>query len=144
MMIQKYIMRNSLLIILIAILLNSCEYSVTTAHIENITTCVTMEGEICKSSVSIFSPLDKIIYVSCELKNAPQNTLVTFIWKYTDGKDPIIIDKITLNSSDIGINVDLSSSLSIPYNGWPIGKYEIDISIDGQNNNPIVKYFEVR
>lgn len=132
------------LLVLAIMLITSCEFEVTTAHIEDITICTALDGDICESNTPIISSSDPNIYVSCKLKNAPQNTIVTFIWKYTDGEDPIIIDEITLNSSDIGVNVDLNSSLSKPYNGWPNGKYEVEISIDGDENDPRIKYFEVR
>ena len=132
------------LIVLAIMLITSCEFEVTTAHIENITICTVLDGDICESNNPIISPSDPNIYISCKLENAPQNTLVTFIWRYNDGENSIVIDKITLNSSDIGVNVDLSSRLSRPYNGWPIGKYEIEISVDDKNNAPIIKYFEVR
>jgi hypothetical protein len=69
--------------------------------------------------------------------------LVTFIWKYTEN-ETVIIDKVTLNSSDIGVNLELYSNLSKPYNGWPIGNYEIEILVSGDNNDPVVKHFEVR
>mgnify|MGYP006879611488 CR=1 FL=1 len=125
-------------------LITSCEYGVTTAHIENITICTALDGDICETNNLIISPSDPNIYVSCKLKNAPQNTRVTFIWKYNDGENSITIDEISLNSSDIGVNGDLNSSLSKPYNGWPLGKYEVEISIDGDENDPRNKYFEVR
>ena len=136
--------KSILLLVTTSLIITSCEVEVTTAHIENITICTTLDGETCESNNPIISPSDPNIYVSCELQNAPQNTLITFIWKYTDGEDPIIIDEIILNSSDIGVNVNLNSSLSRPYNGWPIGRYEVEVSIDGDENDTLIKYFEVR
>ncbi len=126
------------------IILTSCEFEVTTAHINDIKTCVYLSGDLCDSENLTFNTNDPQIYVSCKLKNAPENTLVTFIWTYVEGDNPIIIDKVTLNSSDYGIDVDMNSNLSRPNNGWPIGKYEIIIKIGNNDSTPHVKTFEVK
>ena len=127
-----------------SIVLTSCEFEVTTAHINDIKTCVYLSGDLCDSENLTFNTNDPQIYVSCKLKNAPENTLVTFIWTYVEGDNPIIIDKVTLNSSDYGIDVDMNSNLSRPNNGWPIGKYEIIIKIGNNDSTPHVKTFEVK
>jgi len=131
------------LILLLSIILTSCEFEVSTAHINDIKTCVYLSGDLCDNENPIFNTSDPQIYVSCKLKNAPENTLVTFIWTYVEG-DPIIIDKVTLNSSDYGIDVDMSSNLSKPNNGWPIGKYEVVIKVGNNDSTPHVKTFEVK
>ena len=131
------------LILLLSIILSSCEFEVTTAHIKDIKTCVTLSGDLCDYENSVFSTDEPQIYVSCKLKNAPENTLVTFIWTYVEG-DTIIIDEVTLNSSDYGIDVNMSSNLSRPNNGWPVGNYEVVIKIGDNDSSPQVKPFEVR
>ncbi|MFK5855330.1 MAG: hypothetical protein QM503_04300 [Bacteroidota bacterium] len=130
-------------VIIASIILSSCEFEVTTAHIKDIKTCIYLNGDLCEHENPIFSPNDPQIYVSCKLKNAPENTLVTFVWTYVEG-NPIIIDKVTLNSSDYGIDVDLNSRLSQPNSGWPIGSYEVVISIGNNDSSPHIKSFEVR
>lgn len=132
-----------MLTIALSILLTSCEFEVTTANIKDIKTCVFLSDDLCDQEDPVFNPSDPQIYVSCKLKNAPDNTLVTFVWTYVEG-DPIIIDEVTLNSSDYGIDVDMSSSLSRPNNGWPIGKYEVVIEIGNHDSSPQIKPFEVR
>ncbi len=130
------------LVFLLCIGLSSCEFEATTAHLEDIKTCVSLSGQLCAQENPVFDTNDRQIYVSCKLKNAPENTLVTFVWKYVEG-EPVIIDKVTLSSSDKGTNLDLSSNLSRPDNGWPKGKYKIEISI-GNTASAEVKTFEVR
>jgi len=132
-----------ILLMFAGIILTSCEFEVTTAHINDIKTCVYLSGDQCDQENLVFNTNDPQIYVSCKLKNAPENTLVTFIWTYVEG-DPIIIDKVTLNSSDYGIDVDLSSNLSKPNNGWPIGKYEVVIKVGNNDDSTQIKSFEVR
>ena len=128
---------------MLSIILTSCEFDVTTANIKDVKTCVYISGDLCDQENLVFNPNDPQIYVSCKLKNAPENTLVTFIWTYVEG-DPIIIDEVTLNSSDYGIDVDMSSNLSRPNNGWPVGKYEVVIKIGDNDSSPKLKHFEVR
>ncbi len=131
-------------IITMFILLNSCEFSVTTANVENVKMCKTLDGELCDNSLSVFTPEDNYIYISCNLNNAPDNTVVTFLWKYMDQEEPIIIDEVSLSSSDMGTNLNLSSNLSRPYNGWPTGKYEVEIIIEESQRKPLIQKFEVR
>ncbi len=110
--------------IISCLLISSCKFNITTAHIENIQTCVEVSWDQCTNNTSVFSTTDPVIYACCKLKKAPENTEVTFIWKYAEN-EPVVIDKVALNSYDMGINLNLSSNLSMPYNGWPTGKYEI-------------------
>ncbi len=136
---------NSLIsLIFVAFICSSCDFNVTTASIEDIRTCTNLENGVCIDNIPIFETTDPTIYVSCDLTNAPNNTLVSFVWKYKDGDNPIDIDEIILNSSDKGNNIGLCSNLSRPYNGWPVGKYEIEISIIGYENSHHIVYFEVR
>ena len=131
------------LLILASLIFSSCEFEVTTAKVVDIKTCIYLNGDLCEHENPIFSPNDPQIYVSCKLKNAPENTLVTFVWSYVEG-NPVIIDKVTLNSSDYGIDVDLNSRLSQPNSGWPIGSYEVVIKIGDNDSSPQIKPFEVR
>lgn len=129
-------------ILIMNVVLSSCEFEATTAHLTDIKTCVMLSGDLCDQENPVFNTTDPQIYVSCKLKNAPENTLITFVWKYMEG-EPIIIDEVTLNSSAHGINLDLNSSLSRPNNGWPIGKYTVEITI-GDGGSTEVKTFQVR
>lgn len=129
---------------ILSIILSSCEFEVTTAHLTDIKMCINLIDECCDQNDLVFNTDDPQIYVSCKLKNAPSNTFVTFVWKYVEGDHPIIIDEVTLNSSELGINLNLNSSLSKPYNGWPIGKYEIEISVGDNDNDQEVICFLVR
>ncbi len=120
-----------------------CNFELTTANIADVKVCNNLNGNLCGNDVAVFGPSDPQIVISCKLKNAPSGTLVTFTWKYVEG-DPIIIDQVTLDSEDRGTNLDLHSSLSRPNNGWPTGKYAVEISIGSNDASPEVKNFEVR
>ena len=138
---MKNTLRYFSFILIISGLLTSCEFEVTTASLNDIKTCINISGDLCDQDNIVFSPNDPQIYVSCKLKNAPANTKVLFVWKYVEG-ETIIIDEVTLNSSDHGTDLDMNSSLSRPNNGWPTGKYEVEIKIEG--DNPVIKTFTVQ
>lgn len=131
-------------IITLALIVSSCEYSITTAQIENSRMCSSLTGELCGANRSVFSTDEELIFISCNLNNAPDNTIVTFSWKYIGEVDTIIIDEVSVNSSEIGVNLNLSSNLSRPYNGWPKGNYEVEIIIEDSQRDPVLHKFEVR
>ena len=130
--------------ITISLLFTSCEFSVTTAKIDNVKMCKSMSGEACDKNVKLFAPEDEFIFVSCNLENAPSNTIVKFVWKYVEMAQPIIIDTVTVNSGDNMTNLKLSSNLSRPLKGWPIGKYQVEIIIEDSQRDPKITMFEIR
>ena len=128
-------------LLVMSMLFTSCEFEVSTARINDIKVCGQLSGELCDQDSPVFNPNDPEIVVSCKLNNAPSDTEVTFVWKYVEG-DEIIIDQAILNSSDYGTDVDMHSSLSKPNNGWPVGKYQVEILLG--NDTPLVKTFKVQ
>lgn len=122
----------------------SCEFSVTTAHIENVKMCSETFDNSCNGNMEIFETNTPNICVSCVLENAPDNTLVTFIWKYIYNDELKIIDEVTLSSADKGIHLNMQSSLSRPYNGWPAGDYQVEIVIEESQREPIIRSFQVQ
>lgn len=122
-------------------LVASCEFEVSTARINDIKVCTNLAGELCDQDLPVFHPNDPQIIVSCKLSNAPSDTEITFVWKYIEG-DELVIDQVILNSSDYGTDVDMHSRLSKPNNGWPMGKYQVEILLG--NDAPLVKTFKVQ
>lgn len=121
----------------------SCEFDFSTANISDIKVCTSMSGNLCGNDNSTLSTSTQNIFVSCKLKNAPADTKVKFTWKYVEA-EPLTIDEVVLNSEDRGTNLDLHSSLSRPYNGWPKGKYAVEIRIGENDDSPETKKFEIR
>jgi len=117
--------------------------SVTTANIDNVKMCTSISDNQCPSDNPVFNTYTAEIFLSCQLNNAPENTEVEFAWYYL-GQSKIAIDAVKLNSgSNIG-TLNLQSSLSKPFNGWPVGDYEVVLSIVGFDKDPIVKKFSVQ
>ncbi|MBC34714.1 MAG: hypothetical protein CL663_01535 [Bacteroidetes bacterium] len=116
--------------------------SATTAHIDEARVCTSVADNQCPTDNPVLGTSTPEIFVSCQLKNAPENTDVNFAWVYL-GQQKIAIDNVTLNSgSNIG-TVNMQSSLSRPTNGWPPGDYEVIISIVGFDKD-VVKSFSIQ
>ena len=131
------------LAIFVMITFASCNFELTTAHVDDIKICDNLSGSLCNSDNLILSTAVDNISVSCKLKNAPENTMVTFTWKYVEN-EPLVIDEVVVNSGSKGTNLDLNSTLSRPYNGWPKGNYEVVISIGENDNSPESKKFKIQ
>jgi hypothetical protein len=123
--------------------LNSCDFSFSTAHIDNIKMCSSMIDNQCTSDNPQFNTGTPEIFISCQLKNAPENTNVEFAWYYL-GKEKIKIDAVRLNSGDRIGTLKLHSSLMHPNNGWPTGEYEVMIRILDTSKEPVIKKFIVK
>jgi len=126
-----------------ALFMTGCEFNYSSANIDNVKMCTSISDNQCNSDNPNFTPVTPEIYVSCQLKNAPENTNVEFAWFYL-GQQKIKIDAVTFNSGDLIGTVNMQSSLSRPNNGWPVGEYEVVISIPGTEKDPVVKKFSVQ
>ncbi len=140
-------MKNSILslfTIAALLLLQSCNMEFSSASIDNLQTCHQLEGNLCDQSVDVFHPNSPQIVSSCQLHYAPPETIVTFTWKYIEGTEDIIIDAVSMNTGNEGSDLELHSSLSRPNNGWPAGRYAVDIIIGEDKSSLQTIEFEVR
>ncbi len=127
---------------LVSVILVLAACSATTAHVDNVKMCTSVTDNLCNQDNPTFTTTTPEIYCSCNLKNAPENTEVEFAWYYL-GDQKIAIDAVTISSGDRIGTLDLQTSLSKPFNGWPKGKYEVAISIVGFDKT-VVKSFSVQ
>lgn len=128
------------LIVLLAIGLSACSFSVSTASISDVKTGSEIEdGEVVKE-VKVFATDAPQIFVTAKLNNAPEGTKLTFLWRYLEdgGTD---IDSVTVETES-GQNL-AKSSLSMPTEGWPPGDYEVVLKLDTDNSEPVRKKFSV-
>lgn len=124
----------------IAFVMHSC--NVSTARITDVMVCESVTDNLCPADQPVFSSDAPDIYCSTVVKNAPGGTPVTFSWFY-QGESRVAIDAVTLETPEGGTSFNLQSSLSRPTNGWPIGMYEVVISLGTDNTEPVVKTFVV-
>jgi len=123
--------------------LSGCEFSATTAHVDDVKMCTSINNNQCASDNPNFSTNTAEIFISCHLKNAPENTKVQFAWFY-NGQKKIAIDAVTMSSGNRTGTLNLQSSLSRPNNGWPRGQYEVVITILDSSKDPVIKKFTVQ
>lgn len=138
---KKFILSFAAITMMFAI--NGCECSVSTATITDAKVCTTLEGNLCNQDNTTLPSSAQVIYASCVLKNAPENTIVKFTWSYL-GEKTIEIDSVELSTGDKIGNVDMNSSLSVPNNGWPTGLYQITMELVGVSGKPVVKQFNIQ
>jgi len=84
-------------------------------------------------SVTSFAPDTPVIYLAADLVDVANGAKVSVSWVSVDshGAAP---PNFTIATVDVPIDNGqdkLTSDLSKPTNGWPIGTYRVDITIDG-------------
>ena len=106
---------------------NGDGFSVTTANITN----AHMASDVDDANQSdVYSPSDKTFYCFFDLNNAPESTVVKGVWTlvsadgYSDNSE---IDSAEVTGSDNTYYFSLDRSTD----AWPVGKYKIDLYIDG-------------
>jgi hypothetical protein len=125
--------------------MNACSFNVSTASVSNVLMCDKPVDEVCTSDMTEFTTSSPMFYLSCDLNYAPEDTKIKFSWFKADG-ERFLIDSVSLRSGDIGSGstFNVHSNLSRPNNGWPLGNYEVEVSLNTDNFKPIVKAFVVK
>lgn len=111
----------------LALFAAACSFSVSTAKIEDaiMTTYIDAEGKPGEEVVSY--PADAaMLYASAKLRNAPDNTLIKFVWTYVTENQ--LIDEVVVNSGDISDRY-IFSNLE-PTALLPEGDYKVEIFVD--------------
>lgn len=138
---KKYIFIIILIVIAFLIYNGGCEFS--TAKVSDAKVCTIMNSDLCDQDNIVLTGNPAEIYASCKLKNAPADTKIKFTWYYF-GQTKTEITNVILDSADKGTELNLHSSLSRPTNGWPTGKYEVEIQIMVDSTDPLIKSFEIQ
>jgi len=121
-------MKKLRLLVLITALavLAGCSFSFSTANITDAAMTTGVVDGKPADTVSSFPQRVETVYVYGILNNAPDDTTVTFVWKYLT--DPQRIDSISFNNEgQSGVYV---FSVMEPGGMWPPGDYSVDIYID--------------
>lgn len=114
-------------VLALAMFATACSFSASTANIQDaiMTNTIDSEGKPGEEVVSF--PADAaMLYVSAQLRNAPDNTQVKFSWTYVTGDQ--LIDEITVDSGNISDRY-IYSNLE-PTALLPEGDYMVQIYID--------------
>lgn len=119
------------------------EVSATTARVKNARMTTALESPAMK-------PLDKVIsypvnapemIVSAELRNAPVNTRVRFVWKYLTAD--MEITQFQSDSGDSEPNIYIFNNINNNGRPWPQGEYRVDLYVDNRGKPDASVDFEV-
>ena len=113
-----------------------CSASFTTANISSAVLAKDVEGDNFDpvDPTSVFSPDQAVIHLVVTLKNAPSDTTLKASWIAVDVGDAApantLIDEVEYTADGSG---NVHFTLGQPSSGtWPVGKYKVDLSIDGK------------
>jgi hypothetical protein len=125
---------------LCALLLCTCSFSWTTAHVTSAQLATAYRQGKAVNPTSVFSPSDHVLHVVVVVANAPNDTKLGAAWYVVDAgghKDEKLDSaSATLNGED---HVDLTLSNT---SNWPRGQYRVDVMLDDKRERTL--NFEVR
>ena len=141
---SKRSLRIFVLSVLSTFAATACNFSFSTATLENIKMCVEdPENKTCASDTAQFNTTTPKIFATADLKSAPEGTKVKIVWKDL-GSDTVKATDIASVDLETKPNVNIvSSNLNAPPNGLPEGNYEVVISLGTDNSKPISKKFSI-
>ncbi len=123
---------------MVAVLFMGASCSATTANVSNaVMTTGVDESSMPIDEVTEF-PVNTDVYVAAELRNAPENTNITFIW-YLEGQE---VDSVTINNGDVS-DAPLWGILPAELVTTP-GNYGVEIYIDDREDPDTVNEFVVK
>lgn len=91
-------------------------------------------------AIDVFDVDVKEIHCSIKLSNAPTNTGITAEWIYVQGIEDLKNYKIDEYSVTTEGTRYVDMSLVRPYEGWPIGDYEVILYVNGEENTRVPFY----
>lgn len=110
----------------------------------NVVLCARNAQYECFDSQLTFSANTADIMVNAGLENVLEQTQITVQWTYLDGElgQPVEIDSTIFEKTDGGV-ISMYAILSRPDNGWPQGDYEVVLSSDENNVEPVIVPFAI-
>lgn len=116
--------------VLLILSLCACSFSFSTANFQNLVMASEINEDTFKpvTATDTFSINTPKIYLTGSLNNAPGDTVIKAKWIYIENDPAVEIDSATYEAKDS--DVDFQFNLSIPENGWPVGKYEVKLYLD--------------
>ncbi|MEB3233065.1 MAG: hypothetical protein VKJ64_18820 [Leptolyngbyaceae bacterium] len=122
----------------------SCSRSSVEKRIQNISICEYNDYHECDRSPSPLSPTAPYLMATAEIQAVPVNRDILVEWNYlgAEANPPQAIATLTYpkTTSDI---ISMFTVLSQPDNGWPVGAYEIVLSVDDNADRMIRQSFEI-
>ena len=128
-----------LLVVLTVVTTDSVSF--TSARLKNahMTTAMDSSGKPLDKVSSYSASAPQLVAVA-ELRNAPVNTKVKFVWRYITGD--MLIKEYSMDSGDSNANVYVFSNLTND-SSWPEGKYSVEMYIEDRKTPDAAVDFEV-
>lgn len=142
---KAYVITIAVFLMVVILMLAVAGCNVSTASLSSVKVCDRIENEQCPSDMSSLDKETPAFYVSADLDNAPTGTKIKIDWRYLSGEignEPQDIDSVSLTSEEDSNNVQ--SSLERATEVWPKGEYEVVLTIQTDNAEPIHKKFSVK
>ena len=132
-------MRKTALLLIFALLLTGCSFSVSTANITDAGMTTNMVEGTPVDTVTQYKGNADAFYAYGILNNAPDDTTIRFVWKYVT--EPQIIDEVSFNSEG---QTDIYVYSTLTMDGmWPVGDYSVEIYIDERKDPESVVDFSI-
>lgn len=125
-------------VLMVSVLFMGASCSSTTANVSNAVMTTGIDDN--------YAPIDNVtefqagtdVYVAADLKNAPDDTNITFIW-YREGQK---LDSVTITNGNVS-DAPLAGYLPADFTTQP-GKYSVEIYIDDRDKPDTANDFTVK
>ena len=131
---MKRLLSFASLVVLVAVVAASCNFSISTANITQATLSKDVTGDNFApvDPTSTFPTDQPVIHLVVNIANAPSDTKVKAVWTAVDVGD---FAPANTQIAEVTVTLDASGAahftLSIPDSGaWPVGKYKVDVYLN--------------
>ena len=132
-------MKKIAVLLIFALLLTGCSISFTTANIKSPGMTTEIVDGMPVDTITVYPSDAPQFYAYGILDNAPDKTIVRYVWKYLT--EPQIIDEVEFES-DGASGIYIYSTLTID-GLWPAGDYSVEMFIDDREEPDAVVEFSV-
>ena len=113
--------------------------------LDNVTLCQLDDQGDCITSIAILPVTSPGVRVKANVSTAPVGTTVEARWRYVEGSWGSATDIETVSlTKDTEAITWIQSSLTKPEDGWPIGEYEVALSVIPDSPDITIKRFFVQ
>ncbi|MBC3796284.1 hypothetical protein [Acetobacterium tundrae] len=125
-------------VLMVSMLFMGASCSATTAKVSNAVMTTGIDDSYAPIDNVTEFPVNSDVYVAAELKNAPNDTNITFVWYYEGQK----VDSITITNGNVS-DAPLAGYLPAALVTQP-GNYSVEIYIDERDTPDTVNEFVVK
>lgn len=123
------------------IVLTSCNMEPT---IDQVYLCNNPDYDrICGEDMQVFDPNETdTLFLSATLNHVAKGTTLSITWYYTE-TEVQEISKVSLTADEDMTDYPINTRLWPPADGWPLGDYKVELSLDAEGFKSIEKTFVV-